>query len=100
MRFNSIKTDDNITLYSLLCLELPLHIDFKNDMLAVSYLLLTARLHCSDTLTFLLSQHPAKLPASHPTGVPHHAASALKQRCQHNVFFVNTLISFNSCQLF
>jgi len=35
MRFNSIKIDDNITVYSLLCLELPLHIDFKNDMLVI-----------------------------------------------------------------
>jgi hypothetical protein len=30
-------------------LELPLHIDFKNDMLAVSNLLLTVRLYRSDT---------------------------------------------------
>ena len=61
MLFISIKIDDKITLYSLLCLELPLHIAFKNDMLAVSNLLLTVRLHSSDTLTFLLSHHPAKL---------------------------------------
>jgi len=61
MLFNSIKIDDNITLYSLLCLELPLHIAFKNDMLAVSKLLLTVRLHFGDTLTFLLWQYPAEL---------------------------------------
>jgi len=61
LSFNSIKIDDYITLYSLLCLELPLHIDFKNDMLAVSNLLLTVRLYSNDTPTFLLSQHPAKL---------------------------------------
>jgi hypothetical protein len=58
--FNSIKMDADIALYSLLCLELPLHIAFKKDMLAVSRLLFAVRLHSSDTLTFLLLLHPAK----------------------------------------
>jgi hypothetical protein len=39
-------------------LELPLHIAFKKDMLAVSCLLFTSRLHSGDTPTLLLVLHP------------------------------------------
>lgn len=93
MLFNSSKIDDNITLYSLLCLELPLHIAFKNDMLAVSNLLLTVCLHSSDTLTFLLSQHSAKL-SSLPSDRSPPTMQLLLSNNAANItcFIVNTLI--------
>jgi hypothetical protein len=80
-------------LYSLLCLELPLHIAFKKDMLAVSTQLLTARLDRINTPPLLLARwiQPPIAP-----GVPHHLAAALKQRCQHTNVFCWSYVNFFS----
>jgi hypothetical protein len=94
--FKSFKIYDNITFYSLLCLELPLHIAFKNDMLAVSNLPSTVRLHSSDTLTFLLSQQPAKL-----SSLPSDRESPTMRFClqttlpTYHVFSATALITLN-----